>query len=257
MLKSNESKDFGISNEELKRRYNTIEELDEELDNKLMKNAKGDQLQYIFSQRLNILFDKWKEEKKAEMVIRKPNEKLVLTKKEFATELDITDVTLSNYLSARAYPKPKEIKRLAQILNTSKEYLYGLTDSTAPIPPKSNLILGLSPSARYCLFKMYHGIEDEDVSDIDIDIPHSDKYIGYLEIFSEFIGNFTDFCDFVTYLKWYVETKQAINKLEKNKEDRLNYKGEMEKLTDSLIGIEGRLHKITTKRLDDIANKEV
>lgn len=104
---------------------------------------------------------------------------------------------------------------------------------------------------------MYHGIEDEDISDIDIDIPHSNKYIDYLEIFSEFIGNFTDFCDFVAYLKRYVEVKQQINKLEKNKENNLNYKGEIEKLTDSLIGIEGRLHKITTKRLDDIANKGV
>ena len=255
MLKSNGNENFGISNEDLKRRYNTIEELEEEKDEKLMSNANGDQLQYIFSKRLNILFNKWKEEKKAELNIGKPITQI--TQKDFANTLQITDVTLTNYLSAKSMPKPNEIKRLAQILNTSKEYLYGLTDSTAPIPPKSDLILGLSPSARYCLFKMYHGIEDEDISDIDIDIPHSNKYIGYLEIFSEFIGNFPDFCDFVTYLKRYVEVKQKINELEKNKENNLNYKGEMESLTDSLIGIEGRLHKITTKRLDDIANKEV
>lgn len=234
MLELNNSKNLENSIEKLKIEYNSIQQQDEELDEELIKNANGDQLKYIFAKKLNIFFNKWKEEKNAEMVVRENNEKPVLTQKEFAKELDITEQTLSNYLTAKAYPKPNEMERLAKILKTSKEYLYGLTDNPAPIPLKSDLILGLSPNARYSLFKMYHGIEDEDIGDIDIDMPYSDKYLEHLTIFSEFIGNFTNFCDFVTYLKRYVEVKQKINELDKN-EKGLNSKLEKEHLDSELL----------------------
>lgn len=222
MLNSDKSENIGITFEELRRKYNTMQEIEQERDEKLMSNSEGEQLQFIIAKRLNTIFDKYKEEKG-------------MTKQEFAKELDITPQTLSKYLRAKDFPKPNEMKRLAKILNISQEYLYGLTDSTALIPPKSDLILGLSPEARYSLFKMYHGIEDEDVSEIDIDIPHSNKYVGFLEIFSEFIGNFTYFCDFVGYLKRYVKVKQEINELEENKENTLDYLGTKEQLNDLLI----------------------
>ncbi len=222
MLNSDKSENIGITFEELRRKYNTMQEIEQEREEKLMENSEGEQLPFIFAQRLNSIFDRYKEEKR-------------MSKQAFAKELEITPQTLSKYLNAKELPKPNEMKRLAKILKVSKEYLYGLTDSTALIPPKSDLILGLSPEARYSFFKMYHGIEDEDVSEIDIHISHSNKYIEFLEIFSEFIGNFSYFCDFTVYLKRYVDVKQEINELEKNKENTLDYLGTKEHLADLLI----------------------
>lgn len=222
----------------VKREINTEKEKELEREEKIKENTKGARFKYLFAIRFGNLCKK----------------KFIITGKQARNKLNIDKSTFSKYQTGAKFPSSfDELIRLADIFNVSPDYLLGVTDSTSPLPLNMNMELGLSETARMYLYTLYHYIQN-DVQDIDIDLPHSDITIGMLENFSLFIENFSDFCDFLTYTKQYVEVKQQINDLEKNK-DILNYLGEMESLTDSLIGIEGRLHKITTRILDNIANK--
>lgn len=230
MLELDKSKNFenvDDSIERARRKYNTMQELEKDRKEEILTNSKDRQFQSIFSHRLNEMYNTIKEEKELE--------EKEFTQKDFADVLEISEATLSKYLTGKVIPKPNEIERIANVLNISPQFLYGLTDSTVPILAKSDLVKGLSPEARYSIYRLYYGIEDDDIGEIDINRPISNKYIGFLDIFSEFIGDFSDFCDFVSYLKRYVEVKQEINELEKNKDNVLDYLGTRENLDDQLL----------------------
>lgn len=238
MLELDKSKNFenvDDSIERARRKYNTMQELEKDRKEEILTNSKDRQFQSIFSHRLNEMYNTIKEEKELE--------EKEFTQKDFADVLEISEATLSKYLTGKVIPKPNEIERIANVLNISPQFLYGLTDSTVPILAKSDLVKGLSPEARYSIYRLYYGIEDDDIGEIDINRPISNKYIGFLDIFSEFIGDFSDFCDFVSYLKRYVEVKQEINELEKNKDNVLDYLGTRENLDDQLLRNWGKITK--------------
>ena len=239
MLKSEKSKNYNELDDidiKIKSKYDKLEEDDEDRKNEILHNAEKRTFQSVFSQRLNELYNTIKDEKEFE--------EKNFTQRDFAKLLEITEVTLSNYLTGKAIPKPNEIERIANVLNISPQFLYGLTDSTVPITIKSNFVNGLSPEARYSIYRLYYGAEeDDDIGEIDIKRPISNKNIELLEIFNDFIGIFSNFCDFLTYMKGYVEVRQKINELEKNKENVLDYSGTKDNLDDQLIRNWGKITK--------------
>lgn len=238
MLESDKSKNLNNGNdnnlnkldnlsEDVKRIINTQKEKELEKEEQIKANTNGIRFKYLFAIRFKSLCDK----------------NGIFTGKQANDRLEIDKSTFSKYKSGAKFPSTfDELIRLSDKLNVSPDYLMGVTDSTFPIPPNMNMEMGLSETARTYLYTLYHYIQD-DIQDIDIDLPHSNITIEMLEIFSLFIENFSDFCDFLTYIKRYVEVKQEIIKLEENKENTLNYLETKEHLTDNLIRNRGKITK--------------
>lgn len=226
MLKLDESKNLNnedyFNSIEFKensiRRLNTEKEDKNNYKKRLIKNTGYVKVKMLFAIRFEYLC----------------NKKGIITGKKAKEVLGISYPTFSKYKSGESFPSIDELIRLTDLLNVSLEYLIGATDSTNALPPKMNMKLGLSEKAKINLYKIYHYVQD-DVQDVTIHLPHSNLTVELLENFSSFIENFSDFCDFLTYTKRYVEVKQEINKLEENKENTLDYLGTKEHLTDLLI----------------------
>ncbi|MCI9275862.1 MAG: hypothetical protein HFJ24_08125 [Clostridia bacterium] len=230
MLESDKSRNLNKGNdnnvneldtlsENVKRIINTEKEKELEREEQIKENTKGIRFKYLFAIRFGILC----------------NDKFIITGNQARDKLDIDPSTFSKYKSGAKFPSSiNELIRLATKLDVSSDYLIGVTDSKSPLPQNMNMELGLSEKARTNLYTIYHYIQD-DVQDIDIDLPHSNITIGMLENFSLFIENFSDFCDYLTYMKRYVEIKQEIIKLEENKENTLGYEDTKEHLNDILI----------------------
>lgn len=203
--------------EKVKRKINTENERELDRKQKIIDNTSGIRFKYLFAVRFNELC----------------NKEFIMTGDQARKKLDIDPSTFSKYKNGSKFPSsPNELIRLADIFNVSPDYLLGVTDSTSLLPPNMNMKLGLSENARICLYQLYHYIEDG-IIDIDKNLSHSDFTVGMLEIFSLFIENFSDFCDFLTYIKRYVEVKQDIIELTETNEI-LDYKGK-KSLDDDLI----------------------
>ena len=56
-----------------------------------------------------------------------------LTQKQLANRMNLTQCTISQYETGKAFPSIKTLPSLAIALNTSMDYLFGLTDN--PLPP--------------------------------------------------------------------------------------------------------------------------
>ncbi|AFC28360.1 hypothetical protein PM3016_1435 [Paenibacillus mucilaginosus 3016] len=61
-------------------------------------------------------------------------EKRAWTQKEFAAKTKLTIVQLSRYETNDRKPDPEALKRIADILETSTDYLLGRTNDPAPLP---------------------------------------------------------------------------------------------------------------------------
>lgn len=55
-----------------------------------------------------------------------------------AVELEVSQEAISQYISGKIYPKTLTIIKMAKILNTSADYLLGLTDNPTPNNIKLN-----------------------------------------------------------------------------------------------------------------------
>lgn len=55
-----------------------------------------------------------------------------------AVELEVSQEAISQYISGKIYPKTSTIIKMAKILNTSADYLLGLTDNPTPNNIKLN-----------------------------------------------------------------------------------------------------------------------
>ncbi len=55
-----------------------------------------------------------------------------------AVELEVSQEAISQYISGKIYPKTATIIKMAKILNTSADYLLGLTDNPTPSNIKLN-----------------------------------------------------------------------------------------------------------------------
>lgn len=92
----------------------------------------------------------------------------------------------------------------------------------------------MTDNAKNSFIRLYYGIEDEDLEEFDSNMKPSQKYKEILETFNLFVENYSNFCEFLTYQKQYVDTKQKINELDNN-EKGLNNKLEKEDLDSKLL----------------------
>lgn len=206
-------------------KYYEDEEKEQEREEFLLENYKEDNFKYYFPKRFRSLCN--------EQGIKGVNA---------PDKFNISEATFSGYINGKRFPNRNEVKRLAKILGVSTNYLLGVTDNKFYLSPKMNMHLGLSEEARYYLYMFAHNLKS-DVQDINADLPYDDENILFLETFNLFISDFSNFCDFLTYITKYVEVKQEINKLEKNKKIVLDYLGTKENLDDQLIRNSGKITK--------------
>lgn len=207
MLKSSENKKLDESASNLRRKVNTHFEKEREKEKKIKDKEKelldeGKLLEYYFLTRFNSMCAK----------------KGIMTGKQADKILEISAPTFSAYKSGDKFPTLHGIERLADKLNVSSGYLLGYTDNPSPILNKANMIRGLTEEARYYLYILSHNIKN-DVPDIETDIPYlhlpyCEDNTEFLEIFSLFIADFSNFCFFLTYMRRYVKVKQEINNLD-------------------------------------------
>lgn len=169
-------------------------------------------------------------------------------------KLDISASDLSEYINGKKDVNLEKLEDIANRLNISPFYLLGVTDNPKPISPiLSSMIFGLSLEARYSLIMLYYGIKDDDnkieieddeTGEIDVNVLPSGDYLKNFEIFSSFISDFSNFCDFFTYITRYVEVKRERNKKENTKI-----------INDGLEEIKEIIQKSIFESLDKIARK--
>lgn len=180
--------------------------------------------------------------------------------------LHISASDLSEYKNGKLDIKLEKLEDIANRLNVSPFYLLGVTDNPKPMPiVLSNMIYGLTLEARYSLLMLYYGtnedynkieteIVDNETGEIDINVLPSGEYLENFEILSWFIADFSNFCDFFTYIKRYVEVKQEINKL-KTDEDNSNLL-QKNKLDEDIQEIKRKIQKSIFDSLDKMADKK-
>lgn len=183
---------------------------DEEDDQELRQNIKKKygffyQEQYEFSKRLTLrLIDR------------------NLTNKDFAKITGLSEGTLSNYTSGKRMADGFVLQTIATNLNTTPNYLLGLTDCLTFSAEEINKIIGLSENAMKVLWSLNHN--EPEVKDLMDPMEISNVYKSQLDIFSLFIEDSSNFTMFLTYLENYINTKQKINNSSNNKEkENLNY----------------------------------
>lgn len=147
-------------------------------------------------------------------------------------KLGITPQTYSKYLTGKQILKLDQVEEFAKILGVSPYYILGFTDNRYSQIP--NTVFGLTDNAKNSFMRLYYGIEDEDLEEFDTNMKPSPKYKEILETFNLFVENYSNFCEFLTYQKQYVDTKQKINELDNN-EKGLNNKLEKEDLDSKLL----------------------
>lgn len=180
---------------------------DEEDDQELRQNIKKKygffyQEQYEFSKRLTLrLIDR------------------NLTNKDFAKITGLSEGTLSNYTSGKRMADGFVLQTIATNLNTTPNYLLGLTDCLTFSAEEINKIIGLSENAMKVLWSLNHN--EPEVKDLMDPMEISNVYKSQLDIFSLFIEDSSNFTMFLTYLENYVRLKQMINKTNNNKEKEI------------------------------------
>lgn len=226
MLNSNESKNIEKTKkneEDFNRRVNTEREKQKEKENKRKEREKkllsvGDRYKYYFPMRFEKICNK--------KCIKGVNAQ---------SELGISESTFSKYINGKAVPSFEVLSVISEKLNVSPYYLMGVTDNMADIPLKNNMEIGLSEQARYYLYILAHNLHadvpDNDVQNVIWDLSYSEENIKFLEIFSLFISDFSNFCEFLTYIRRYVVVKQEINEFKTNDFNKL----ERIALEDTLI----------------------
>ncbi len=160
-------------------------------------------------------------------------------------KLDITASDLSEYQNGKKDIDLERLEKISNKLNVSPFYLLGVTDNPKPISPiLSSMIFGLSLEARYTLIMLYYGLKDDEnmleivdneTGEIDVNVLPSGEYYENFEILSDFIADFSNFCDFFSYIKIYVEAKQK---------------------NENLKEIKSKIQKSIFKSLDNIADKK-
>lgn len=231
MIESDKSKNMSELDDLLENsylNYSTEQDIQDELDDKLEKKIRQlynmedvdksiirSQPQFIFA-------------KKLRTILKDRNIKGIDSQELFG----ITPGTLSKYINGSTFPKQKEIARIANALKISTSYFTSDTDITSFSAQEINKAIGLSENAICSLYKLYHNVEE--FNEVDDNIPPCEEKKEFLEIFSLFLSNYSNFCEFLTYQRQYVKTKQEINEFNNNKDKGLNDKLQREYLNDKL-----------------------
>lgn len=156
-----------------------------------------------------------------------------VTNAEFATMTGLSEGTISNYANGKRMPRGNELEVIATKLFVTPNYLLGLTDCTTFSAEEMNKILGLSEDAMKTFAMLNYNVEE--IQDLMDPMEVSNVHKEELNVFSLFVSNISNFREFLTYIKRYVEVKQEINKLNDTKEKGLNDKQEIENLEDKLL----------------------
>ena len=216
----------------------------------MLQNSKSE-LQFIFGQNLKKIC----------------KEKKIKGEEKIREQLEISPSDLSEYISGKKQINLKNLDTLADKLNVSPYYLLGVTDNPKPISPiLSNMICGLSLEARYSFIMLYYGLEDneekveivdDELGEIEIErLPNGSMRGNYFEnfaILSSFIADFSNFCDFFTYIKRYFEIRQEINELITGETNSSTL--EINRLDEDMEEIKRRIQKSIFESLDKIADK--
>lgn len=163
------------------------------------------QTQYEFSKRLNIILAEWN-----------------YTNAEFATYTELSEPSISNYVTGKRIPRTNELEKIASKLCVSTDYLLGKTDCITFSAQEINKIIGLSEKAMKILAMLNHDLEEiQDLMDpMEVSTVNKNK----LKIFSSFIADMPNFSMFLTQIENYVRVKHKINKTNDNKrKDLLEY----------------------------------
>lgn len=160
------------------------------------------QEQYDFSKRLNL-------------ILANGN----YTNAEFATYTELSEASISNYVTGKRIPRTNELERIARKLCVSTDYLLGKTDCITFSAQEINKIIGLSENAMKILAMLNHNIEEiQDLMDpMEVSNIHKNK----LDIFSSFIADMPDFSMFLTQIENYVRVKQKINETSNNRRKQI------------------------------------
>lgn len=202
-------------------------EKEEKKESEILKNCKSE-LQYQLTKRIRQIC----------------KEREIKGKKKIREILDIYPADLSELKNGKKDVTLEELQRIANNLEVSSLYLLGITDNPNPISIiLSSYIWGLTAEARYSLLRLYYyGVDEEDIEivdketgEIDVNCLPNGEYEENFEILSSFIADFSNFCDFFTYIKVYVEAKE---------------KGE------NLTEIKEKIQKSVFKSLDKIADQK-
>lgn len=156
-----------------------------------------DQEQYAFSKRLN--------QKLAN---------LNYTNKKLAEDSNISPSSISNYASGLRIPERYELEKIANALNTSSNYLLGLTDCTDRSTEELERLLGLSENAMKSLAMLNSNIEE--IGDLMDSRNPSPVHRNKLKFFSDFISDFKNFPIFLTYMEQFVYVKQKLDNFNNN-----------------------------------------
>lgn len=204
-------------NSKKRREFNYMDD-DDLKSNIISEYGYFNQTQYDFSKRLNIILVEGN-----------------YTNAEFANYVELSEPSISNYVTGKRIPRTNELERMAHKLCVPTDYLLGKTDCITFSAQEINKIIGLSENAMKILAMFNHNIEEiQDLMDpMEVSKVHKNK----LDIFSLFIEDFLNFSTFLTQIENYVETKQKINNVSNHKEENelLNYDKEKELLEDNLI----------------------
>lgn len=157
------------------------------------------QTQYEFSKRLNI-------------IVAEGN----YTNAEFATYTELSEPSVSNYLTGKRIPRLNELERIARKLCVSTDYLLGKTDCLDISAQEINKIIGLSENAMKTLAMLNHNIEE--IQDLMDPMEVSNLHKNKLDIFSSFIADMPNFSMFLTQIENYVRIRQKINETNNNEE---------------------------------------
>lgn len=228
-------------------RFMKKEEKEEKKKAKILQNCKS-KLQFLFAQN-------FKKETKRQGISGKLADDI----------LHISASDLSEYKNGKLDIKLEKLEDIASSLNVSPFYLLGVTDNPKPMPIiLSSMIYGLTLEARYSLLMLYHGINedyneiemeivDNETGEINVNVLPSGEYSENFEILSEFIADFSNFCDFFTYIKRYVEIRQEINEL--TTDEKCSSTIQINKLYEDMEEIKRRIQKSIFESLDKIADK--
>lgn len=230
---------FSMSADELKSEFKSKIDIQNEKDEKLIETIKNNynindvsdstitaSQRYIFAKRLRIICNDLK-----------------IKGVDFENVFDIPQETMNRFLNGTRFPSDNMIIRIAKALYISPRYLLGLTDFSSFTAEEVNKAIGLNENAIRNLYMLHH--DTEEMRELSDSIPPSDKYASLLSIFSDFIGDFSNFNSFLTYIKRYVDIKKKIDLIEDDLQKEL--------LKDKLEKVVIILNKNIIKILDKIA----
>lgn len=156
-----------------------------------------DKNQYAFSKRLN--------QKLAD---------LNYTNKDLHDKTEISEGAISNFVNGKRIPNRYDLEKIANALNTSDNYLLGLTDCTDRSTEELERLLGLSENAMKSLAMLNSNIEE--IDDLMDNRNPSPVHRNKLKFFSDFISDFKNFPIFLTYMEQFVYVKQKLDNVNDN-----------------------------------------